>query len=148
MWIAFQNRSVNHPTIPRYQEEIDPTPIVAVNGRRDRREQVYDFDTTFPEIEDTGSSPKRKPKKSEERVELEKEARKIMKQNDYFSLNYDNSQISQVVQAMVEEEFEAGGEIIKEGEMSNKLYLVVDGDVVGKNSTGEGCGGTTLIWKK
>ena len=44
-----------------YQEEIDPTPIVAVNGRRDRREQVYDFDTTFPEIEDTGSSPKRKP---------------------------------------------------------------------------------------
>ena len=120
-----------------YQEEIDPTPIVAVNGRRDRREQVYDFDTTFPEIEDTGSSPKRKPKKSEERVELEKEARKIMKQNDYFSLNYDNSQISQVVQAMVEEEFEAGGEIVKEGEMSNKLYLVVDGDVVGKNSTDE-----------
>ena len=37
-----------------------------------------------------------------------------MKQNDYFSLNYDNSQISQVVQAMVEEEFEASGEIIKE----------------------------------
>ena len=130
-----------------YQEEIDPTPIVAVNGRRDRREQVYDFDTTFPEIEDTGSSPKRKPKKSEERVELEKEARKIMKQNDYFSLNYDNSQISQVAQAMVEEEFEAGGEIVKEGEMSNKLYLVVDGDVVGKNSTDEDVEGPLLFGK-
>eukprot|EP00943_MAST-04B_sp_MAST-4B-sp1_P002880 g2880.t1 len=118
-----------------YEEEIDPSLIVPLNGRRGRREKIYDFDTTFPNNEESNStSNRRKLKKSEERVEMEKEAKKVLKQNDYFSFNYDNNQISQIVQAMEEEEFEAGSAIVQKGEVSNKLYVVVDGDVIDKDN--------------
>ncbi len=116
-----------------YQEEIDPNQVIPNKGRRSRRVEMLDSDSFWNEEEQDDTkqrtSPKRPRRKSEERQQIEREARKIMKSNDYFVSNYDSAQISSIVQAMTTAEIQNGKEIVKGGELSDKMYIVVDGNI-------------------
>ena len=92
------------------------------------------------------SSPKRPRRKSEERQQIEREARKIMKSNDYFASNYDSAQISSIVQAMTSAEIQNGKEIVKGGELSDKMYIVVDGNISTEEKENNESGSLPLLF--
>merc|ERR1711871_629434 len=115
-----------------------------------RRVEILDSDSSWNEAEQNDikqiNSPKRPRRKSEERQQIEKEARKIMKSHDYFASNYDSAQISSIVQAMTSLEIQNGNEIVKEGELSDKMYIVVDGNIWTEDKENKESGSLPLLF--
>ena len=132
-----------------YEEEIEPNQVISTKGRRSRRVEMIDADSAWDKVEDANTelkSPKRPKRKSEDRLLMEKEARKIMKSHDYFASNYDSAQISSIVQAMTSTEIQNGNEIVKKGDLSDKMYIVVDGKVSTEDKENKKIGNLPLLF--